>query len=275
MWSNVVAYVKCKQPLILFFCSLILCASSAFATENFFLAKENNKVLKREGNCSKAYAPESTFKIALSLIGFDSKILRDENNPSWPCQEGYDYYINVCKGDHTPRTWLRDSCAWYSQVLTGKLGMEKFHDYIAKFNYGNKDLSGDKGQNNGLTHAWISSSLQITPDEQTEFLQKIVDQKLPVNKVSFNNTKKIMFIQELPGGWKLYGKTGNGKQLDQNGNKTDLQHGWFVGFIEKGKRKIVFANHLVDSEIQNTFTSFIARNEALIKLWYLIDELKE
>lgn len=248
--------------IILFLCSLILCASSAFASTSCFLAKENGKVLKEEGECKSRYAPQSTFKIALSLIGFDSGILHDENNPSWPCKNGYDYCINVCKGDHNPRTWMRDSCLWYSQVLTGKLGMAKFQEYITKFNYGNRDLSGDKEKNNGLTHAWISSSLQISPDEQTEFLQKIVDRKLPVSKASYDKTKKIMFIQELPGGWKLYGKTGSASQ-----------HGWFVGYIEKGKRSIVFASHIVDSEKQNTFASLRARNEAWIKLFYLIDEL--
>jgi beta-lactamase class D OXA-29 len=252
------------KKIILFLCSLILCASSALANTSCFLAKENGTVLKAEGDCKSRYAPQSTFKIALSLIGFDSGILRDENNPSWPCKKGYDYYINVCKGDHNPRTWMRDSCLWYSQVLTGKLGMPKFQEYVTKFNYGNRDLSGDKGQNNGLTHAWVSSSLKISPDEQTEFLQKIVDQKLPVSKASYDKTKKIMFIQELPGGWKLYGKTGNGDQ-----------HGWFVGYIEKGKRRIVFASHIVDSEKQNTFASLRARNEAFIKLWYLINQLEK
>jgi beta-lactamase class D len=168
---------------------------------------------------------------------------------------------------------MRDSCLWYSQVLTQKLGLGKFQEYIKKFNYGNMDLSGQEGQNNGLTHAWISSSLQISPDEQTEFLQELIDQKLPVSKLAYDKTKKIMFIQELPGGWKLYGKTGNGRQLGQNGSKTGWQHGWFVGYIEKDKRRIVFASHISDDEKEDTFASFRARNEALNKLWYLIDEL--
>src|SRR5471030_108016 len=104
------------KKIILFLCSLILCANSAFANTNCFLAKENGKVLKAEGDCKSRYAPQSTFKIPLSLIGFDSGILRDENNPSWPCKKGCNYYVNVCKGDHNPRTWMRDSCLWYSQV---------------------------------------------------------------------------------------------------------------------------------------------------------------
>lgn len=57
--------------------------------------------------------------------------------------------------------------------------MAKFQDYVTKFSYGNMELYGDKSQNNGLTNAWIlSSSLKISSEEQTEFLQKLVEQKL-------------------------------------------------------------------------------------------------
>ncbi len=223
----------------------------------------------------RRYAPESTFKIPLSLMGFDAGVLKDKSSPSWPCKKDYDHYINVCKGDHDPRTWMRDSCLWYSRVLTSHLGMEKLRDYVEKFNYGNEDLSGDKGKNNGLAHAWISSSLQISPDEQVEFLQKTIDQKFSLTRESYGKTKEIMFIQELAGGWKLYGKTGNGMQRDFKCNKTDLQHGWFVGYIEKGARHIVFASHIADRKKQNTVASFRARNEALIKLWHIIDELEK
>jgi beta-lactamase class D len=257
------------KKVILFLCSIVLCAEPVWASQQCFIAKENGKVLKSEGDCATQYAPESTFKIALSLIGFDSGILKSENKPSWSLPEGTDPYINVCKSDHNPRAWMRDSCLWYSRILTTKLGMQKFQDYVTKFSYGNMNLTG------GLTNAWISSSLKISPEEQTVFLQKIVDQKLPVSHASYDKTKKIMFIQEMAGGWKLYGKTGNGRQLDKDSNKTELQHGWFVGYIEKGSCRIVFASHMVDNEKQSTFASFRARNDALIKLWYLIDKLEK
>ena len=262
------------KKVILVLCSIVLCVGSALAKVQCFIAKENGKVLQSEGDCATSYGPQSTFKIALSLIGFDSGILKDQNKPSWSLPDGDDPYINVCKGDHDPRTWMRDSCLWYSRILTNKLGIEKFQDYITKFDYGNKDLTGDKTQNNGLTNAWVSSSLKISPERQVDFLQKVVDRKLPISSASYDKTKKIMFIQEMAGGWKLYGKTGNGTQFDKDGNKTDLQHGWFVGYIEKGNRRIVFASHMVDSQKQSTFASFRARNEALIKLWYLINHVK-
>jgi beta-lactamase class D OXA-29 len=242
---------------------LLLILISSVAQADCFIAKEKDNILVQEGECKKVYAPESTFKIALSLIGFDSGILKDEYNPVWELPNGVDPYINVCKGAHNPKQWIRDSCLWYSRILTKKLGMKKFQEYVINFHYGNMDLSG------GLANAWVSSSMQISPIEQVEFLQKIVKQQLPVSKKSYAHTKNIMYILEMAGGWKLYGKTGNGKL------QNDMQHGWFVGYIEKNGRTIEFASHIVDTKKQNSFASFRARNEALNRLWYLINDLEK
>ena len=252
------------KKAILFLGIGLLFSVSSLAETKCFLAKEGDHVIKQEGRaCKTRFAPESTFKIPLSLMGYDAGILKNEMNPEWPFKEGYDFVINVCKAPHNPKTWMRDSCVWYSQVLTQKLGMTKFKGYILKFNYGNQDVSGDQGKNNGLTNAWLSSSLQISADEQTAFLKKLADNKLPVSARSHAETKKIMFIQDLPGGWKLYGKTGSGRLRDENGRKTELQHGWFVGWIEKNGRVITFASHIADDKKQDTFASFRAKNEAL------------
>jgi beta-lactamase class D len=76
------------KKVILLLCSIMLSANLAFA-DSCFIAKENSKVLKTEGDCDKRYAPMSTFKIPLSLMGFDSGILVDEMHPVWPFKEGY------------------------------------------------------------------------------------------------------------------------------------------------------------------------------------------
>lgn len=97
----------------------------------------------------------STFNIVLSLIGYDTGILKDETDPIWPFQEGYVDWRDDWKKEQTPRSWIKESCVWYSQELTKKLGMEKLQGYVTRFSYGNRDLSGDTGQNNGLTKAWL------------------------------------------------------------------------------------------------------------------------
>jgi beta-lactamase class D len=257
-----------KNLAVCMFLSATLMCGGTFANE-CFLVKDKETFLKKEGDCQKAYSPHSTFKIALSLMGFDSGILTTETTPTFPFKTNYAHHINVCKGDHNPKTWIRDSCVWFSQVLTQKLGMKKFRKYVTDFNYGNKDVSGDPGKNNGLTQSWLRSSIRITPEEQVQFLQRLVDQKLPVSPGALKLTKNILFIQQLPGGWDLYAKTGNGRY------SGELQHGWFAGWIEKDDRKIVFVQHLVDESKQSTYASFRAKNEAMTKLWYIIDKLEK
>ena len=149
--------------------------------------------------------------------------------------------------------------------------MKKFKDYVTKFDYGNKDVSGD----NALTNSWLSSSLKISPEEQVAFLDRMSNRKLSISKKAYNMTKEIIYIQELSNGWKLYGKTGNGRRLDQNRIKTELQQGWFVGWIEKNGRVITFADHVVDDKKENSFASFRARGDAFIRLFHIIDELEK
>lgn len=256
---------------------IVLFSSLSWAQDSCFLAKENQIVLKQEGDdCNKRYPPQSTFKIALSLMGFDSGILKDQRHPEWAYKKEYELYLNVWKYPHNPHSWIRDSCVWYSQVLTQQLGIKRFKDYVDAFHYGNQDISGEQGKNNGLTHAWLSSSLAISSQEQIQFVQKITDKTLPLSQKAFAMTKNILYIQELPGGWKLYGKTGNGQQLTKDkSQKLPLQHGWFVGWIEKGDRIISFSNHIADSKKEPVFASFRAKNDALVKLFYLINELEK
>ena len=263
------------KKIFLLLCSLILSANSAFAAESCFIAKEKSRVLKSEGDCEKRYAPMSTFKIALSLIGFDSDILIDEKHPVWPFKEGYVDWRDVWKQDQTPKSWMKESCVWYSQVLTKQLGMEKLQAYVTKFDYGNKDLSGDKGQNNGLTNAWLSSSLKISSLEQVAFLEKMLADKLPIKPHAIAMTKNILFVEELKNGWKFYGKTGMGRLLNSDGTKNpDLYHGWFIGWIEKGDRRIIFSNHIEDDKKEETFASLRAKADAKERLMKVIDQIE-
>lgn len=262
------------KKVILLLCSIMLSAGVAFA-DSCFIAKENGKVLQSEGDPEKRYAPMSTFKITLSLIGFDSGILADEMHPVWPFKEGYVDWRDAWKQDQTPKSWMKGSCVWYSQVLTKQLGMEKFQAYVTKFDYGNKDLTGDKGQNNGLTNAWLSSSLQISAIEQVAFLEKMLTGKLPIKPYAIAMTKNILFVEDLKNGWKFYGKTGMGSLLNADGTKNpDLYHGWFIGWIEKGDRRIIFSNHIEDDKKEETFASLRAKADAKEKMIKIIEQIE-
>ena len=125
------------KAIMLFLCSLVFSQYIALA-DTCFIAKEGDHVIALQGNCDKRHAPASTFKIALSLMGFDSGLLSDAHNPTWPFKEGYVDWLEVWRQDQTPQSWVKVSCVWFSQVLTVRLGMEKFQEYVTKFNYGNQ-----------------------------------------------------------------------------------------------------------------------------------------
>ncbi len=259
------------KKLVLSFVALLAVNTQALANEDCFIAQENGKIVQQEGACSLHQAPCSTFKIAISLMGFNEGILIDAHHPEWPFKEGYADYLDVWKQPQNPTTWIKNSCVWYSQVITQKLGMERFKQYVQSFNYGNEDVSGDKGANNGLTRAWLSSSLRISPQQQMAFITHLEQGKLPVSAHAIAMTKKILLAEELPGNWKLFGKTGSGYYLNDDGSKQlDKQVGWFVGWAQKEKRTIYFVQFVVEKDNKDFSTGRHAREQVRQKIMGLM-----
>lgn len=239
-----------KIKKILFILVSTLSFQSLADTKSLIIA-ENKQIMIQEGEINERHAPCSSFKIALSLMGYNDGILQTETTPKWKFKKGYTDSIDLWKQDHDPILWMKHSCVWFSQVLTQKLGMQKFKQYVKNFDYGNQDVSGDKGKNNGLTRSWLSSSLQISPKEQLDFLVKLIDNKLPVSAKAHQMTKNILFIEDLDNGWKFYGKTGCGDLLKEDGTHDTNNHlGWFVGWIEnvQQNRKIIIVHYREDAE---------------------------
>lgn len=233
------------------------------------MASYNNKSIS-QGECQTRFPPCSTFKIAISIMGFDSGILIDETHPTWDFKPGYVDWRHQWRQPHNPQLWFQNSCVWYSQIVTGKLGMEKFAKYTQSFDYGNSDISGDKGMNNGLTNSWLSSSLTISAQEQLNFITKLVTNKLPVSVYAHNKTKNIMYQKMLDDGWQLYGKTGNCSQLPPEKEK---QVGWFVGFVKKENEFIPFVELIADDEKQDSFASIRAKKKLEENITSVIKQL--
>ena len=225
-----------------------------------FILVDKKKFIINEGDCKTRYTPASTFKIAISVMGYNEGILIDENNPKVKFKEGYVDWLDNWKQTYYPNLWIKNSCVWYSQFITKKLGFKKFKNYVNKLNYGNGNVSGDTGKSNGLTNAWLSSSLKISPIEQLKFLEKLISNKLPVSKQAQEMTKKILYIEKL-GDWKLYGKTGNGLLQSDDNNKLKKQVGWFIGWIERNGISMIFTYLVVDDKKQKTYASLRAKDK--------------
>jgi beta-lactamase class D len=224
---------------------------------------KSGEVLLREGSCDRRLTPASTFKIALSLMGYDSGFLKNEQIPALPFRAGYPDWIPSWKATTTPEAWMKNSVVWYSQQIAGSLGMPRFESYVQRFGYGNKDVSG------GLTQAWLTSSLQISPVEQLDFLRKIVGRQLPVSTRAYEMTNRITAIAQLPSGWAVHGKTGSGF--------TDSSHqvGWFVGWAIHNDQARVFAHCIEEEARPSTRAGLLARDQFMERLPDLIDTRKE
>ncbi len=248
---------------------IFLYALTANAQDDCFVALENSKIIKQIGKCNIRHTPASTFKIALALIGFDSGILISPNEPLIEfTKERRTRLGNIYNPEkyptmfwselpQTPSSWMFNSVIWYSQEITAQLGMEKFEGYIKRLNYGNMDVSGSRNKNDGLLSSWIYSSLEISPLEQVRFLEKLSTKKLSLSKQAQEHTISIIRLEDLNDGWSLYGKTGGGKT------------GWFIGWVEKNNRRIVFAQYVEPKFNPLTSAGKIAKEiakENLIKL---------
>lgn len=249
-------------------CAIIACATAAFAEETctVIVDVQTSETLMREGICDRRLAPQSSFKLPLALMGYDSGILVDEHTPRWDYKPEFGGFRDEEKTAHDPASWEKISVVWFSQELTRKLGEKRFAAYVADFGYGNADVSGDPGENNGLTRAWLSSSLAISPDEQAAFLVKMLNRKLPVSNHAYDMTARIMPAFQAED-WKVRGKTGSGWLRGADG-KLDRSRplGWFVGWAEKDGRTLAFARLFVGDKPSKIYGGMIARDTFLAGL---------
>ncbi len=206
------------------------------------------KAIHRQGGCDEAFYPQSTFKLPLAMMGYDKGILVDEHNPRWEYQAKFKRSEREQKTTD-PTIWEKDSIVWYSQEITRRLGKEAFADYVRRFDYGNRDVVGGPGGTDGLTESWLSSSLKISPDQQVDFLRRFMTGKLPISTRSVAMTQAIVPTFKAADGWTVHGKTGAGSLRNASGKLDGSRPiGWFVGWAEKGDRKVVFARLLVDTK---------------------------
>lgn len=285
------------------FAALSSCALSALALTaapaqaatlcTLFADAASGRILAQEGKgCDARVTPASTFKIPIALMGFDAGILLDAHHPVWSWQPGFPDWRSEWKKDTDPAYWMAESVVWYSQEITRKLGAERFRRYVDGFGYGNEDVSGEKGKDNGLTASWLSTSLAISPKEQASFLGRMVRGELPVSPQAVAKVGEITRIAGSGGGegdgaaplwqaqkweaagWQVHGKTGMGFARDAQGEAVrGKPYGWFVGWAVKDGRTLIFARLDRDEERQPSPTSLRAKDDFLSRLPGALDAL--
>jgi beta-lactamase class D len=230
--------------------------------------KTNDYIQYNAEHCKKRLSPCSTFKIPNSLIGLETGVVPDSGFVI-----KYDSVLHPRDADMLKaepfKYWFQDlslksafkySCVWYYQEMARWIGHERMAKYVNLLEYGNIDISS------GNDSFWLCGSLQISINEQIEFLKKLYMHRLNGFSDKSINTVKGMMLYESTRQYKLYGKTGTGDCLE--GNLV----AWYVGFVETDAGASTFAmNIIVDSfdELKNNFrielTKSVLRELNIIK----------
>lgn len=224
----------------------------------------SGKVLLQRGDCQRQVTPASTFKIPISLMGYDAGFLKDEQTPELPFLPGYVDWRPSWRSATAPAKWMSESVVWYSQLVTRFLGMQRFAAYTRRFEYGNADVTGD-ATHDGLSAAWLESSLRISPLGQLSFLGKVVNRQLGVSEHAYAMTARLTQLNRSPDGWRINGKTGSG-----------AGYGWYVGWASKGARTYVFARLVQKdaAQAENVSNAVVAREGLIDELPGLINAIE-
>jgi beta-lactamase class D len=179
------------------------------------------------------FSPGSTFKILNSLIALETKVIRDEKEViDWD----RDFReVSDWNQDLNMKEAFKFSAVWFYQVLARRVGYERMQEWVKKAKYGNQKI-GNKEQ---IDSFWLNGVLRISPREEVLFLQRFYDNKLPFSERSLSTVKNIMIMEQKPG-YTIRAKTG----WVGFGSKTTPQIGWYVGYLEKGKKVYFFATNI-------------------------------
>lgn len=128
--------------------------------------------LVNRGECATRLSPASTFKIPHALVALETGVVTPDTIEKW---DGTKYARQPkWMRDHTVISALRPSVLWFFQRIAPRIGASRMAEWLAKFEYGNRDVSGP------ITEYWVNGRLQISPMEQVMFLRRFYGQSLPV-----------------------------------------------------------------------------------------------
>ena len=191
-----------------------------------------------EARAAERFSPCSTFKIPNTLIALDTGVADGPDfeipwdEKAYPKEPWWDAKLAKMgihwDKNHTLKNAFAQSVVWYYKEIAKKIGEERMNKYLAQFDYGNRDISS------GLDSFWLTGSLEISADEQVEFLRRLVGTELGVSRETYAKAREI-FVKEKDNDYTLSAKTGTCSKDGKPGV------GWFVGYVERDSKTYVFA----------------------------------
>ena len=198
--------------------------------------------------CRTRLSPASTFKIPHALIALETGVITPDTVQKW---DGTKYTNRTAwERSHTLQSAIPNSVLWFFQRTAVKIGAERMHGFLEKFGYGNTDTSGPADQ------YWINGRLQISADEQLEFLRRFYANELGVSSQHYATVQRAMVepaggvqnatgVHKLTAPWgtatELTAKTGAGMALTD----PEIRVSWLVGRLSVRGKHYIFASNIV------------------------------
>ena len=183
--------------------------------------KKDEVVAYQRERASTRYVPASTFKIPNSLIGLHTAAVRDVDEvlPFGGAKQP----IAAWEKDMNLRDAIRVSNVPVYQELARRIGLERMAQNVRALGYGNQEIG------TVVDRFWLDGPLKISAIEQTDFLAKLLQRKLPLNERAVAAVEEITLLERNER-WSLHGKTGWQPPI-----------GWWVGWVKRGDRLTTFA----------------------------------
>ncbi|MEL7179823.1 MAG: penicillin-binding transpeptidase domain-containing protein [Pseudomonadota bacterium] len=173
------------------------------------------------------FSPASTSKIPHTLIALEHGLATLETVFAW---DGVPRSVRAWNQDHTLETAFQKSIVWVYQEIARTAGQDMMSSALADFGYGNVTV----GSIDQLTTYWLNDTLQISAAEQVAFLSGLAHEQFPLSASTYTVARDIM-ISDADGSWVMRSKTG------WRYSESDMDIGWFVGWLECANETYVFA----------------------------------
>lgn len=196
-----------------------------------------------EARSRRRFTPFSTFKVPNSLIALETGVVpgADFTLPWDSVRDPRELPFDAWYRDHDLRSALRMSVVWYYREVARRIGAERMRAHLDRIGYGNRDISG------GIDRFWLASSLEVSAEEQVEFLRRMHAGELGFSEGTTGTVKEILLLEDSAG-VRLSGKTGGG-YLPSGGAL-----GWLVGYVERGEDVYFFALNVSGKDFDSIHT---------------------
>jgi beta-lactamase class D len=176
-----------------------------------------------------AYLPASTFKIVNSLIGLETRQVKDSATViTW------DSIVRgrvECNRDMSMNDAFRISCPPWYQQLARRIGKDTLQHWLDTLGYAAR--FGRFAISNNLDTFWLDNTAKVTADEQMGLVKRLYFDQLPFTQRSQRIVREMM-LWENNANYQLSYKTGWG--TNEKGNNL----AWIIGWIEENKHPYFF-----------------------------------